>query len=199
MATMDYSRHSPFNEREGAYLDSQYDPDELTSGEGVINRDSIGSNALPITSQQIRWSYFTARKSETVTKVLTVTGTTAAAATPTLCRVGVYEVEDNGDLTLIASTANNTSLWAATFTVYTTDLQVPFEKVAGTRYAVGVIIVTAAATPTFQGGSTSISSVVTGLPPKLCGLLGSQADLLSTVPAASVSDSGIRIYSALVP
>ncbi len=38
--------------------------------------------------------------------------TTAAAVTPTLCRVGIYTIDGSGNLTLAASIASDTTIWS---------------------------------------------------------------------------------------
>lgn len=199
MATIDYSLNSPFNYREGQWLASMPRLDELTNGESTIGRKEISSNTASISSQSLRLTYFTARKDETVTQISTVTGGTAAAATPTLCRWGIYSVDSTtGDLTLIASTANDTTLFAAATTEYIRSLQAPFTKVKGARYAIGILVVSGVATPTFHGHTVN-QSVIMIAPPRLSGLLASQADLPSTISNGSVAAASHAQYHVLLP
>lgn len=175
------------------------DPDLLTTGEGCFPRDKVVANTVPTGNQSLRLSYFTARKSETITQVRILSGGTAAGATPTLVRVGLYTVAANGDITLVASTANDTTLLASGSTSYTKALQASYAKVAGQRYAVGILVVTGATAPTVCGGPNFINATESGLAPKLGGLVGSQADLPSSVVAASVSDGAQRPYVVMLP
>lgn len=198
MAEMDYSRYSPFNEREGQYLTARYDPDELDSGEATMYRKDIIQAGVAPSTQQLRLSYFTAKKTEIVNNVVTVSGTVAAAATPSICKIGVYEVQANGDLTLVASTANTLSLWATTFTKYTTALQSSLSKTQGKRYAVGILVVSAVAIPTFYGHST-IPTVISLDEPAICAFLPGQSDLPSSITKASLTATSSFIYTALIP
>jgi hypothetical protein len=172
----------------------------LTSGEETLARDQASSTTLAITSGDLRLTYFTARKSETTTQTRVISGGTPAGATPTLCRVGLYSIASNGDGTLVASVANDTALFAGASTVYTKSWSSSYAKVAGQRYAYGVIVVTGAATPTFVGVNSvgSITSEAT-LAPKLAATLASQTDLPGSFTDASLSTGARRFYAAIIP
>ena len=137
------------------------DAQQVLAGEEVLPRWLTRDNSQAIGSQQLRLSFFTALKTETVTQVRCATGSTAAGATPTLVRMGVYSVagaDSQGDLTLLTATASDTSLLAAANTAYTAPLTTPLSKVAGQRYAVGLLVVTAAATPTLVSIQTQTAA-----------------------------------------
>lgn len=170
--------------------------DRLALGQESVPRE-FATSLITMSSSNLRFSFFTARKSETITKIRTVSGA-AAEATPTLCRVGLYEVSAAGDLTLVASTANTTSLWAAASTGYDTALSASYDVVAGVRYAVGLLCVTAASAPTAAGAVSGPSADV-GRAPRISGVVGGQTNLPSTVLAASVTDSTNRPYAVLLP
>jgi hypothetical protein len=54
---------------------------------------------------------FTARKTETVNNIAAFTGGTAATGTtPTLCRMGVWQVNSDESLTLVGACTNDTTL-----------------------------------------------------------------------------------------
>ena len=173
----------------------------LTTGEETMPRDAVSSAVVGISSQVLRLSYFTARKTETTTQVKMWTGSTAAGATPTLCRMGLYSIDaTTGDGTLVASVANDTTLWAAATTAYTRSWSTPYAKVAGQRYAFAAIIVSGAAIPQFIGIAvgTSLSSEYL-IAPKLGGALASQSDLPSTFLNSSVVVSVVRHYASILP
>jgi hypothetical protein len=176
---------------------SATDLDALSSGEATLPRRMVGSSTISISNGSMRLTYFTARKSETIASIRTATGAVAAAGA-TLARVGIYSVASNGNLTLVASIANDTTLWIATNTQYTRSLSASFAKQRGQRYAVGVLIVGSSTAPQFcgQGVLPPTEAVVA---PRLAGLSISHTDLPATVAAASVSDGGLSIYTALVP
>ena len=173
------------------------DPDALTSGESTLSRRAIMSGAT-LTSGIVRLTYFTARKTETINSVRVGTYTTAAGATPTLCRIGIYSVDGSGNLTLVASTANDTALFAAAATTYTKALSSAWSKVAGTRYAVGVLVVTGATAPTVQGQAVGLGDELAQAP-RLCGGRSGQSDLPSSITAGNVDGTTHQCYVAMVP
>jgi hypothetical protein len=179
-----------------AYLETQ----GLTTGEATIPRHLVQSTSAATSTGNMRLTYFTARKSESITQVRMWCGGTAAAATPTLIRIGLYTVAANGDITLAASTDSDTALFAATNTSYTKALAAPLGKVAGQRYAVGLLVVTAGAAPTVYGHA--IWGAATAEPaaaPRISGSVGSQSDLPASVVSASVAVNGQMHYAVLLP
>jgi len=171
--------------------------DELTTGESTILRRQVIAANVPSTSGYCRFTFFTARKTETVTQIRTISGSTAAA-TSTLCRVGIYSVDGSGNLTLIASIANDTALWAATNTAYTRSLSASFTKTRGNRYAVGLIFVGTTA-PTFAGINTGFAASEFGIGPRLGALTGSNSDLPASVAVGSLTDTSTQSYTVLLP
>jgi hypothetical protein len=169
----------------------------LTSGESSLPRD-LATSAQTLTSGNLRLRFFTARKTEDITKVRTYTGNTAAGATPTLCRVGIYSVDSGGDLTLVASIVNDTALWAGTQTAYERSLSATWSKVAGQRYAVGALCVTGATAPLIAGALPS-STGLGARPPRTTGLLSGQTDLPSPITAGSIGDSAASIFVEMIP
>lgn len=170
----------------------------LTAGEGNFSRDFINSLVLGMASGGMRLGYFTARKAETTTQVRVITGGTAAAATPTLCRIGLYQIAANGDGALVAATANDTSLFAAGNTTYTRSWTASHAKAAGTRYAVGILVVSGAALPSFAG-NLAPATAENAIDPRINGSINSITDLPASFLAATpVAGSG-RVYTAILP
>ncbi|MBR7191739.1 glycosyl hydrolase family 28-related protein [Gordonia sp. SCSIO 19800] len=170
--------------------------DEPLVGESTLSRRNIASNAVGSSSGALRLTYFTAKKTESVANVRVISGTTAAA-TPTLCRIGVYEVAANGDLTLVGATANDTTVFAGANTRYTRALTAPFTKIRGRRYAVGILVV-AGTVPNFTGLG-ALNTDEAAVEPRVAGVVHSQSDLPSTVAASSLAISGAQIYAVLTP
>lgn len=170
----------------------------LNPGQETVPRLNVISN-VGQGSQQLRLSYFSARRSETINNLRLATGTTAAAATPTLVRLGIYQDDGAGNLTLLGSTVNDTTLLAAASTSYTKALSAGVALSAAGRYAVGFLIVTAAALPTLAGVSAALPSAEWGQSPRLSGVVTAQSDLPSTVAVGSISNAGSVIYTALLP
>lgn len=159
---------------------------------GLGNGPSLSTGALRLT-------FFTPPSSFVANTAVTATGGTAAAATPTLCKVGVYSVATNGDLTLVASTANTPSLWASSSTKYETALSSAYTFVGGQRYAAAVLCVTGATAPNAFGTIISNgSSAVLGLSPRLSGFLSGQSDLPASISSGSVTDSTSRVWVGFI-
>jgi hypothetical protein len=169
----------------------------LARGESTMDRREATATGSTLSSGIVRLSYFTARKTELVANLRTITGTMAAAGA-TLCKVGVYLVATNGDLTLVASTANDTSMWSAANTRYAKALTAPFTKKRGQRYAIGCLAVGVTTAPNVHGQS-SLHAEETGEPPRLCGIISGQTDLPPAIAAGRISNSTIQVYAALTP
>lgn len=165
----------------------------LPAGEAVPGRGNNLLTSAPahLASGWLVLAGFRAKRSEPITKVRTASGGTAAGLTPTLVRHGIYTEDPvTGLLTLVAQTANDTAQYGATSTVYTPALTATWSKVAGQRYAVGTLIVTAAALPTVAGiahGSSAYLDTVHKTRPFLFGVLSGQAALPATIAQASIA------------
>lgn len=124
--------------------------------------------------------------------------TTAAAVTPTLCRVGIYTIDGSGNLTLAASIASDTTIWSNNGVEYERALDVSFSKVAGTRYAVGSLCVTGQTAPNLAGMQGSHPGI-NAIAPRLAGTIGSQTDLPSSVAVGTIGNTAIRQFFWLKP
>lgn len=170
----------------------------LASGEGNMPFDSVNNAGVPTGNQSLRLRYFTAKKTETITQAKVTTGGTAAGATPTLVRVGIWTADAAGALLAqVGATPNDTSLLAATQTDYTKALSASWNKVAGTRYASGLLVVTGATAPVMWGMSTG--NTIAGHSPKRGGLIGGSADLPASAAAGAVADGGNMPYIEFIP
>lgn len=174
--------------------------DRPSAGEYVPDRDLAVNTATLSGSGQLYLNYWTADKTELITNLAQVTASTAAGATPTLCRTGIYGVASDGSLTLVASIANDTTLWAAASTLYTRALTTPWQKVAGVRYATALLIVTGAAVPTFVGmqhvASIPSGNVLLAAPTKAAKVTG-QTDLPATIAVGSLTAATARVQFRL--
>lgn len=162
---------------------------------GVSSVDGPASGAACLTM-------FRARDTITVGNVTMITGGTAAAGT-TLARMGLYTIDGSGNATLVARTASDTTLFNATTTSFTRAFSTTggypatYTIVKNNVYALGVITV-ATTPPVYQ--STAISSANTtvsglmALSPRMTGNLAAQADLPTTISAASFVGRGRLHY-----
>lgn len=163
--------------------------DGLTAGQIVPNRDLMSSATVSHATGTMALAFFTADKTETISTLTAYTGTTAAAATPTLCRMGIYEIDASGNGTLVGSTPNDTALFAATNTGYAKAVSTPFVKTLGKRYATAILVTSAVGLPTFHGPlsvATPPASSVAFLAPVTIGRMTAQTDLPATFTVAQV-------------
>lgn len=170
--------------------------DFLDTGEETVTRDTCGVGT-GLGNSNLHLTYFTARKTETTTQVRTY-NTTAAGATPTLSRVGLYLADSSGNGTLVAATASDTSFWTAANSNAIRAWTVPYAKIAGQRYAVGILCVTAAALPSLLC-TTVLATPETLMSPLISGRIASQADLPATFTAASLVSQNARYFTAVLP
>lgn len=171
----------------------------LASGEETFSRELFTTaSAVTLTTQVVRMAFFTARKTEVTTQVRTFTGTTAAAATPTLCRIGLYLFDGSGNASLVAATANDTTLWSATSTAYTRSWATAYTKVAGQRYALGLLCISSAAVPTI-GGTAIAQAAEAAQAPAVAGIANGTTDLPSSIAAGGFTATGVRPYAAILP
>lgn len=169
------------------------------TGEETLPRENVSGSAA-LTTQGLYLSYFAARHTGTVTSVITQTTGTAAGATPTVARVGVYSVDPaTGNITLIGSTTHNGSMWNTINTAYTQALSTPAAIVKGNTYATGVLIVSGAAMPTLAAGPTTLIAANQALAPRMTGLVTGQSNLPASVVAGSITNTERNFYARLVP
>lgn len=174
---------------------------QLTVGEEIFSRELPVVATVTSASGDFRLMYFTARKTETTTQVRLYSGSTAAVATPTLCRLGLYSIATNGDGTIVASTANDTSLFSVASTAYTRSWTSPYAKVAGQRYALGLIVVSGVATPTYLGITIPATlRAEHAVDQRLLGRLFSQSDLPGSFTGAQLNGTNdSRVYAVILP
>ena len=172
---------------------SNYAPTIYNTGEATLPREAITST-VALTSGQLQLTYFTAQKSESSAYARFVTSNVAAMGI-TFAKVGLYSVNTSTNaLTLVASTANTTSLGAAAYTPYKPAFSTPFVRTAGNRYAIGILFV-GTTVPVIVG--TAGEWTINSLPPRVCALLNSQSDLPASITDASLTSAPTRFYSDL--
>lgn len=167
-------------------------------GAETMPRFAPTNSTLGLASGVVRFAYFTARRTETVTQISINTGATAAGATPTLIRYGLYSVAANGDLTQIAATENDTSLLATTQASHPKALAAPVELTGGARYAVAAIVVTSAAAATVFS-SFCVAAADNGAEPRLAASRTGQTDLLASYTAAQLTLTQHIFYASIRP
>lgn len=173
----------------------------LAAGEAILPRNLVTSNnVLTNVSGYLRLTFFRAQRTELVNQLRVISGTTPAAATPTLCRMGVWSVnETTGVCSLVAGTPNDTTLFAAANTRYTKALAAAMNKIQGVLYAFGLLVVSAATMPTFQGVVLSLNTGEAALADRLAGYLPGQTDLPASFNVSAITDSVQLFYAVLLP
>lgn len=151
------------------------------------------NNSVAINSGDVNLTYFQAPVAMTINNVGTNSGDTAAVSVTT-AKVGIYSVDDvSGDLSLVASTANTTTLWGSSFNSYQTAMAAPADLTAGTWYAVGIFAV-ATTMPSVIGNFVVDDA---NLAPRLCGLLTGQTDLPSSILGSDIGHNYRTFYTRL--
>ena len=174
---------------------SALDADRLnlvTTGEELIPRGMVGST-VALDLAVLHLTFFTARKTESITKMLTATGATAFSGTRS--QVAIYSVSTDGTtLTLVTTTADSGTLWSSAYTEYNTPLLSTFNKVAGSRYAVGFLAVgTTAPTLPFQ-----VISYFADRAPRIVGWYSTNS-APSSLAVSSLNTDWRRIQGILLP
>jgi hypothetical protein len=168
--------------------------ESLDDGQMVIPR-LIANGSVSMTSGTVVLTSFVGDKSEPITKISASTWSTAAGATPTLCKMGVYSIAANGDATLVASCANDTTLFNGTFGWFQRNLTSTWNKVEGQRYAAATLVVSGATMPTMHGISNLQGTDIAFLPFLSMSRTG-QTDLPASILfSAMVSYGGAIQYA----
>lgn len=173
----------------------------LTVGQESYPREyATASNGTSV-SGTLKLVYFTARKSETSTQVRLSTGG-VAAATATLCRIGLYSIAANGDGTQVAATTNDTTLFIAANTSYSKVWASSYAMVAGQRYAIGHLVL-AGTMPTWCGQSLIANGPMRAVyseDPRSVGAITGLSDLPASYVAATPSNIvDWRTYFEILP
>lgn len=179
------------------------DPDSLIDGIQMYSRRFVNATWNPV-NNRMYLTYFTSDRTMTAGSLVFYSGNTAAAATPTLIRFGLYRVEANGDLTLIGSTPNDTTLFSTTATRWSKAMSAPVGVTAGQRYAMAMLFISAAAAPLVYG---NVPFGGTGFPanagvnanPRLVAQMNGQSDLPSSIPQASIGFASQCTYGEVFP
>jgi hypothetical protein len=149
----------------------------------AIPRTASAAGVTAVAGQALM-AFFTPVTTITVSQIAMSTANGAVAAGLTLARMGIYTYTEGGTATLVARTASDTSLFAATNTTYTRSLDTTggypstYTLNAGTRYGVAYICV---GTTQPQLIGRNVLTAVAVLSPRLSG--GSSTGL-SDLPAS---------------
>jgi len=152
-----------------------------TSSADAFSRIFTNSGQTP-TSGNVHWTYFTPASSFTASQI-SITNIVQAYS-PTLIRLGLYTADSAGGVTLVARTANDTTVFSTTSTYWTRSFATAggypatYAVTAGSRYALAFCI-TASSMPTipaFSGHSLYLWQT-----PRITAYITGQSDLPSSV------------------
>lgn len=141
----------------------------------------------PIPSARVHFSLGTAYRSFLLANLRSYSYSVAAVGN-TLARMGVYRVEDNGDLTLLSACVSDVTLWDATFTEYTRALESPVPISYGQRIAYATLRIGGGADPNVMGRLTDSGQAA--LPPRITTQNSPVADLPATLTVANQFSQG---------
>lgn len=173
-----------------------YTNQQLAAGETIFPRIGVGTGAVMATGV-MNLTYWTATKTEAINNLLVIGSSTAAGATPTYAAVGVFSVDSSGNLTRVAVSASDTTLFSTTFSTRTLPTLAAWNKVAGQRYAFAILMVSAFAMPTAVGFNGTM--LLANSAPRLTGIVGGQSSIPASVPVGSVSNLSSAYWGAVLP
>lgn len=144
-------------------------------------------------SGYITFSFFTPLETMTISQI-TMGNSSIAAVSCTAARMGLYTF-DGTTATLVARTANDTTLFNNLYTSYTRSLSTTggypasYTLTAGTRYGFAYIVV-AATMPTIYNAplGDNNAGVIGALSPRISGVRTGQTDLLASTTINGTSD-----------
>lgn len=175
------------------------DPALYADGHEAFSREHISSLGLNHSQGNLRLTYWRALKSSSFTNIEIPTGTTpSSGAAPTLCQGAVFSVAENGELTRLASTTHDATLFGTASADTIKALDATVEIVEGQWYANATLVVTTGTAPTAQGQNPG-SAGVAGRSPRLAGVITSQTAIASSYTAGQVADNANRVWTALLP
>lgn len=170
-----------------------------SGGQFALDRIANAFDNIGTGSQVLKLTYFRAQKTQTVSEIRAWVGTTAAGATPSISRYGLWTANEEGALlSLVASTPNDTSLFTGTVqSAKTKSLSSSYELVKEQYYAVGLLCVTSAAVPNFAGTFVGVDTE-SGDGERWCGQVSSQSNLPTSISAGTVADASSAVQFQLI-
>jgi hypothetical protein len=155
----------------------------------------VGNFTGTPSSSTTYFTFFTPRTTTAVTSISVASASTQTTG-QSLVRFGLYTIDGSGNATLVARTASDSTIFSALNTVYTRTFNTTggfpstYTLVAGTRYALGVVIV-AATVGTVYTAFDNIPAPLSTLAPRITGLVSATADLPTSATTYSTSTIGI--------
>jgi hypothetical protein len=152
-----------------------------TAGIDIYPRGECTNVAILQLANIVSFTFFTAPITAIVSSITAATGATAGSGL-TLARMGLYTFDET-TVTLVARTANDTTLFTAAQTLYTRSFDTAggypanYTLTGGSRYGVGILSV-GTTLPNYS--AKAISVAISNMTPRTCAGLGGQSDLPTT-------------------
>jgi hypothetical protein len=186
----------------GVGIDGQVSADRIETAPRLFF-----STVNTITAGVVYLTFFTAHQDLTVSKLVSISGSTAAVGA-TLSKMGLYSVDSSNNLTCVARSASNTGLWALQNTVYSEAIAdngaaapqaiSSYYLRRGQRYAVAFITVGNSTAPNICSRQLPNAAMGFSLPPILCAVTsGGKTDLAASYTSASLVATSNFLYGAL--
>jgi len=173
--------------------------DQSCQGMQILSRRYLPSSGSITQPAPIVLTYFTAVRDETLTRLSAYRSGTQSAGVVT-AKFGVYSVVGDpqvvdGDLTLIAATANDPTIFSTSTVTFIRSTLAPYDLAAGGRYAMAILQV---ATTTGQLMGNNIPSSISGVLPRIAGTVNAP-DLPQIIKAVDIGPSGLLFTGVLLP
>lgn len=167
--------------------------DQITTGMTTMPRVCVTSSAVSLPVGQVHLTGFVSQNTYPAGHINFYGG--SSVATPTNSFLGLYSVDGSGNLTLIASTADQGAGLGGSAGPHKIALSSSVAITAGTAYMVGILLVGSfLMLPTAAGAPMSTVIAAITNTPKAAGVNGSA---LTTLPA-SISSAGISTVGSAV-
>ena len=164
----------------------------------MCSSDLVNAAGSLITTSTLYLTLFTAQKTETITTVKTYVATATSGTAPTLCQLAVFSEDGSGNLTQVAITTNDTTLWNATGS-QSKSWSSSWSKTAGQRYACGLLCVSTGTLPSFYSMTASNAAtlgIIWASSPRISGAVTSQTTMPSSVSSGSYANAAPRPFYA---
>jgi hypothetical protein len=156
----------------------------------------LAAGTFALSSGQMRLTYWTPYKTMSISNVQI--HVSAQGSGVTLARMGLYTVDGSNNLTLVAQTANDTTIGATSGAVSRAlstagGYPASYTMTLGSRYALGAIVVGSNPPTVVTAASFGVSSIA----PILAGAVSSQSDLASSISAGGVIAGSVMLWGRL--
>ena len=161
------------------------------------------AGTITLVSQNFTAALFRCEQTQLVSNIQLLVGATAAAATPTVIRFGIYTISGT-TATLAISTPNDTTLLAATNALSGRAVSTPGTINRGQDYFLGAIVVTGAAAPVMAGraaatpiATATVQDTLFGSGLRQAGTIAAQADLPASFTTTNLVATATSIWGWL--